>query len=330
MEVTNKILLIHKILSGQASKDENSTLEKMLNDEANDKELYNHIKVLWDSSSEIKKDPVSFSKTELKADIFNIIGEPTVKKQNNFDNKFKTVLFYRVLAAAAAVAVLFSIAAVLYNSLSNITINANNELVYSELPDNSKVWISNNSSIKYSRSFSFNERQIFLKGSAYFNVSHDKNNPFIVEILDNVIKVVGTSFQISNYDDKKIEVSVYSGVVEFYRANGEFVTLKQGDRAVYNYNDQKFVINTTGQISSNLRSEYLTFQNADLGMVFEKLSNYFECQIDVKCDFISEMKGYTSPGFAGDNIEYYLNTIKKLYKIDIVEISEKRFEVICL
>ncbi|MBK7096836.1 MAG: hypothetical protein IPH57_17890 [Saprospiraceae bacterium] len=83
MEDSNKILFFHKVLSGNASFDERALLEKQINEEKGYKEIFDQIKVIWDKSSDISKPPVSFSKSVLKEEIFNIIDKPVV----NFEIK---------------------------------------------------------------------------------------------------------------------------------------------------------------------------------------------------------------------------------------------------
>jgi transmembrane sensor len=331
MEDSNKILLIHKVISGNASFDERVLLEKQIIEEEGYKEIFDQIKVIWEKSSEIRKPPVSFSKSVLKEEIFNIIDKPVVNFENKTEKKIKSINLKIAVAVAAVLLVLFSVTAVFLNSsLSGTTIKAKNEVVYNKLPDDSRIFVSRNSSIKYSKDFAVTDRIVFLEGSAFFNVRHDPNKPFIIKTADNTIKVVGTSFQVINVNNKTIEVNVFTGIVKFYAKNGEYITLKQGQTAVYNYQNQRFTESEKLDLKPDLRAEYLTFQDAELSFVFERLSQMFDCQIDVKCGAVSGMKGYTSPGVAGDNIEYYFKTIKKLYKINIVEISSDKFEVDCL
>lgn len=331
MEDSNKILFIHKVLSGNASFDERALLEKQIIEEKGYKEIFDQIKVIWDKSSDISKPPVSFSKSVLKEEIFNIIDKPVVNFEIKAEKKIISINLKLAIAVAAVLLVVFSVTAVFLNSsLSGTIIKAQNEVVFNKLPDGSRIFVNRNSSLKYSKDFAVTDRTVFLEGSAFFNVLHDGNKPFIIKTADNTIKVVGTSFQVINVNNKTIEVNVFTGIVKFYAKNGENVTLKKGQSAVYNPQNQRFTKSEKVQLNPDLRAEFLTFQNAELSFVFERLSQMFDCQIDVKCGAVSGMKGYTSPGVAGDNIDYYFKTIKKLYKINIVEISPDKFEVNCL
>ena len=48
------------------------------------------------------------------------------------------------------------------------------------LPDGSKVWLNNAATLKYPREFSEKERNVYLEGEAYFEVTHHENKPFIL------------------------------------------------------------------------------------------------------------------------------------------------------
>ncbi len=63
------------------------------------------------------------------------------------------------------------------------------------LPDGSTVTLSKNSSITYSGRFKGDKRKINLKGEALFDVKANKNKPFIVEVNDVTITVLGTGIQ---------------------------------------------------------------------------------------------------------------------------------------
>lgn len=70
------------------------------------------------------------------------------------------------------------------------------------LPDKSKVWLNAATSLTYAAGL--NEagiRKVKLKGEAYFEVAKDKKRPFVVETEDQQIEVLGTHFNISNYED---------------------------------------------------------------------------------------------------------------------------------
>ncbi len=72
------------------------------------------------------------------------------------------------------------------------------------LSDGTKVWVNANSELIFPNRFAKNQRNVKLKGEAYFQVTKDIQRPFTVETLGGNVKVLGTSFNISAYDDTPI------------------------------------------------------------------------------------------------------------------------------
>lgn len=94
-----------------------------------------------------------------------------------------------------------------------------------QLPDGSLVNLNAGSEITISKDFGVTNRNVFLKGEAYFDVKHDKANPFIVhtEVMD--VKALGTAFDVKAYQNEKVTAAtLIRGLVA--------VTLKEKDNQV--------------------------------------------------------------------------------------------------
>jgi len=84
------------------------------------------------------------------------------------------------------------------------------------LPDSSKVWLSNGSKLKYPNEFDRNQRELELKGEAYFEVKRDVKRPFIVGVGKNRIQVLGTKFSVTAYpEDNIVRADLISGKIRF-------------------------------------------------------------------------------------------------------------------
>lgn len=62
------------------------------------------------------------------------------------------------------------------------------------LPDGTKVWLNNSATLRYPRKFSDTERNVYLEGEAYFKVTRNAQQPFIVESDAMRVRVLGTVF----------------------------------------------------------------------------------------------------------------------------------------
>lgn len=84
------------------------------------------------------------------------------------------------------------------------------------LPDRSTVVLSGNSSLSYARYWLSNRpREVWLKGKAYFDVTHANNpeNVFIVHAGKARIEVLGTSFDVINRNEA-VKVLLKTGKVK--------------------------------------------------------------------------------------------------------------------
>ena len=114
------------------------------------------------------------------------------------------------------------------------------------LSDGTKVWISNNSKLTYPENFKGKRREVKLEGEAFFNVTHNPKKPFIVNVGENRIKVLGTEFFVTAYPyDETIQTDLVSGRIQFDVNTGigtnnyKSFTIKPSYSLVYNKSTRK-------------------------------------------------------------------------------------------
>ena len=95
------------------------------------------------------------------------------------------------------------------------------------LPDGTKVWLDAASSITYPTAFVGKTRQVSISGQAYFEVVHDPNKPFEVKVQGQIIRDIGTAFDINAYtDEPTMKITLASGAVAV-GGPGNTVVLRQ-------------------------------------------------------------------------------------------------------
>ncbi|MET3878725.1 FecR domain-containing protein [Chitinophaga sp. OAE865] len=67
------------------------------------------------------------------------------------------------------------------------------------LADGTKVWLNAASRLDYPAAFTGTAREVTMTGEAYFEVVHNTQQPFIVKVNKQVVRVLGTSFNINAY-----------------------------------------------------------------------------------------------------------------------------------
>jgi ferric-dicitrate binding protein FerR (iron transport regulator) len=103
------------------------------------------------------------------------------------------------------------------------------------LSDGTHVWINSGSSFKYPQRFAENEREVFLKGEAFFDVTKRNKQLFVVNTQDARVKVFGTAFNVKAYpEDTKTQTTVTRGLVSVQstRNNEQAVLIRPNQMAV--------------------------------------------------------------------------------------------------
>lgn len=80
--------------------------------------------------------------------------------------------------------------------------------------DGTEAYLNSDTKLRYPDKFGLKNRTVFLQGEAYFIVSSNKSRPFIVNTGGANITVLGTSFNVSAYEDEKtVQVVLDEGEV---------------------------------------------------------------------------------------------------------------------
>ncbi len=79
------------------------------------------------------------------------------------------------------------------------------------LADGTQVWLNAGSTLKYPTAFVGNDRRVELTGEAFFEVTKNKEKPFKVISGGQIVQVLGTSFNVSSYEE---EPTIYTTLVE--------------------------------------------------------------------------------------------------------------------
>lgn len=101
------------------------------------------------------------------------------------------------------------------------------------LPDGTKAWLNAQSSLKYPLRFDNRERQIEIEGEVYLDVAPDKNRPFLVISGSQHIQVLGTAFNLRNYEGMPtVTTLVYGKISLVLTGSKEQVILQPGKQAI--------------------------------------------------------------------------------------------------
>lgn len=156
-----------------------------------------------------------------------------------------------------------------------------------ELSDGTKVWLNAGSRMAFPARFSGSKREVFLEGEAYFDVTHDKSNPFFVNTKEVIIKVLGTKFNVSDYEaDKEVATVLLEGSVSL-RENkglnffGEEIIMNRHQRALFSKGGlaTKVYEESNPEIFTAWTEGWFTFYKEPLGNVLKKVERYYNVEV---------------------------------------------------
>lgn len=98
-----------------------------------------------------------------------------------------------------------------------VTVQANAGMrTHFNLPDGTVAYLNSGSVLSYPLHYDKKERRVTLTGEAYFKVTHNPEQPFIVSVANDRmrVKVLGTEFNLQSYNNESIvQTTLVSGAV---------------------------------------------------------------------------------------------------------------------
>ena len=154
------------------------------------------------------------------------------------------------------------------------------------LSDGSSVFLNSGSSIKYPVKFLPGKtREVFLSGEAYFEITKDSINPFIVNVADLKVRVLGTEFNLSSYpEDSQVTTVLVNGSVGLYNDDvyGPETTtfMMPGFRGVYDHSSGNISLD---KVDTSLYTSWklgkLVFRSMQFKNIIKKLERTYNVSI---------------------------------------------------
>lgn len=147
------------------------------------------------------------------------------------------------------------------------------------LSDGTNVWLNAESELVYPIRFDKNERNVYVKGEAYFEVAHDQNRPFIAHTNKQDIRVLGTKFNIYAYDEEAVQrTTLVQGAVIVQNNNlQQSFRLKPGQQAVNEANDLSILeVDTLEYVS--WKDDVMILNSYDLPEILRQLERWYDVE----------------------------------------------------
>ncbi len=147
------------------------------------------------------------------------------------------------------------------------------------LEDGTQVWLNAESELRYPIHFRGEERVVYLKGEAYFNVVKNSDAAFLVQVDEFTVKVYGTEFNVNAYEADRVETVLTQGSVSM-RCGDEEVMLKPNQKGAYFKSDGTMRVEDVNVLS------YVAWKNGDfifkdesLESIMNKLARWYDLDV---------------------------------------------------
>jgi transmembrane sensor len=281
--------LLAKYMAGETDEKEAQAITEWIDNNPENRDLFIKIKSDWKMMNTMNsKFNVDNAWNKLQnriiSDDKSIVNKDIITLQKPLNRYFMTP--FRIAATLLLLAVLGTSLVFIYIGSQNVNITAsvNERGKAVKLPDGSSVYLNANTRISYSKHFIRKSREVTLDGEAFFDVSHDKNKPFIIYTNKARIKVLGTSFNVNapvNCDQVKVFVS--TGIVELSEADNQtnHVLLRSGNIGMINH---KAISSVKAENENSIawKTGNVTFHDTRLSEVTSVLNDMYRVNIVIR------------------------------------------------
>ncbi len=246
------------------------------------------------------------------------------------ESKFRYLKVSMVAASLLLVATLFIYFNQGKGSFSNQEFSSGNLIRKTVvLKDGSVITLRKNSRLKISADFDEADREVWLTGEAFFNISHNKTKPFIVHAAESNILVLGTIFNVMAYPNASFtETTLLEGSVKItHNLDKNFsVILKPHQKVVSQIAiaekqtsaskdvvaipERMLVKDNLGNETSWVRNK-MEIENESLKEIAEKLENFYG--VNIKIDDAEVGKYRYSGTFENESLTKTLEALQLSY-----------------
>lgn len=307
------ITLISKQLSGTLSEKESVQLKEWTSENSANASLRKQVEKSWENANHYK------SNLEVNEDAAweSIMGKLNQDVVNPAPTKTKVIpLWKRPLSIAATLLLLIAGSWFFINNSAEEIMNystANNETKNFVLPDGSKVTLNENSELTYDANAG--NRLLNLSGEGFFEVTHNKEKPFIVNAHGTTTTVLGTVFNVDANIKDQVEVTLMEGKVSFEAPDLKKIILAPKQKVNYTKGQNDLAL-TTVKNENNVawKTKKLNFKDTKITKVVETINEYFDK------DLLLELKDSTclfTGSFPNPNYNEVLEVLKFTYDLEI-------------
>jgi len=310
MEMNDDLLIGY--LLNEVSADQARDIETWRLEDPNNERRFKRFQLIWETSKQFDlKDPIDAQDSLSR--LRNKINDQRSGNWAIVQLKPK----YNWLKAVAALVVIAGVAwfyttTPFVRSLKSTT----DQLVKIDtLSDGSVITLNKNSVLEYPSRFQNKQRLVVLaKGEAFFNVTPDRNKPFLIKSGIMLIRVVGTSFNVK-LRNGNVEVIVETGKVQVSKGESH-IYLKPGEKITVSKNSAALKKEITPDLLYNYyRTKTFVADDTPLWRMVQVLNEAYDTKIVIHNPAIKNLPLNTT--FKNESLDEILTVISRTFKITV-------------
>lgn len=186
-----------------------------------------------------------------------------------------------------------------------------------QLSDGTKVWLNSDSKLVYPVVFGKEKRSVRLEGEGYFEVTKDTDRPFLVQSRGARIRVLGTHFNVSAYEQQEeVITTLVEGCVQVSNGKDSLV-LKPGEQSV---SDATRIDVKEVDVRTYVawRSGVFEFEEMELQDITRQLERWYDVEFVYSDDSLRHIT-FTGAADRHRDMNIMLGMIKKLSKVCFIK-----------
>jgi transmembrane sensor len=310
----NDDLLVRYLLDEVSIKERN-LVDIWISAKPENRRYFDHFKIIWDASKQVSM-PENINEEEAWERL-----QTRIKNAKPHSAKVRRMIrssSWRSIAAVILLGLgLLSLAYIYFDRMASpVVVVSENRSLSQTLPDGSVVTLNRHSSISFNRNLRGNKRLVKLSGEAFFQVTHNPQRPFVIDVNDVIVTVVGTSFNI-NGKSGNTEVVVETGIVKVTK-NGKTIELKAGERTIVSKTSASLLKeDNSDKLYQYYRSKVFVCDKTPLWKLVEVLNEAYDANIVIGRKELRNLPLTTT--FSDEPLDNILNIISQTFDINIIK-----------
>lgn len=269
--------LIAKVLTGEASHEEQMDLQQWLNESDENRQYFEQMQAILSRAAQIHEVQQFDTDAAWEKVQSQLFGAPTVVKMYSQ---------HRIWWRIAAVFVLgIGIGLFIWNSPNGRTsyeAYAVNAVVNETLPDGTRTTLNKQSKVVYSEDSKKKIRKAVLQGEAFFEIESTHESQFIVMANEVQILDIGTAFNVKNIDGQDtLEVFVKEGEVHMFTEKDNGLRLRANELGYYIKSSKRFEKPEVFEVDNPAAyvNRQFNFRNSPLKKVIRQINEVYDIEL---------------------------------------------------